>query len=159
MSLVRLLARPMLASAYIGNGIARIKNPDASAETIAPLLNAAKKQFDLPIDPTLVARATGVAQVAAGSLLAIGKYPRLSSAVLVGTYLIDVVGEQLSDGSSASRGTLLTRTSMLGGALLASVDTAGKPGLVWRAQHAAEDLRKNVERSSAKAMNAVGIQS
>ena len=47
------------------------------------------------------------------------------------------------------------RTSMLGGALLASVDTAGQPGLVWRAQHAAEDLRKNIEKTSAKAVDAV----
>jgi hypothetical protein len=47
------------------------------------------------------------------------------------------------------------RSSMLGGALLASVDTAGRPGLMWRAQHAAEDLRKNIEKTSAKAVDAV----
>ena len=76
--------------------------------------------------------------------------------MLVGTYLIDVVGQQLSS-ESASKDSLLAKTSLLGGALLASVDTAGKPGLAWRAQHAAEDLWRNVERTSAKALDTVSL--
>ncbi|GAA4284055.1 hypothetical protein GCM10022261_15860 [Brevibacterium daeguense] len=159
MSLVRLIARPMLASAYIGNGLARVRDPRAAAGSVAPLLNAVKKKVDLPVDAETVARATGAAQIAAGSLLAIGKLPRLSSAVLVCTYLIDAVGEQMSKEASGSRTSLLTKTSLLGGALLASVDTAGKPGLAWRAQHAAEDLWRNVERTSAKALDTVSLPS
>jgi putative oxidoreductase len=158
-SLVRLIARPMLASAYIGNGLARVRNPRAAAGSVAPLLNAVKKKVDLPVDAETVARATGAAQIAAGSLLAIGKLPRLSSTVLVCTYLIDAVGEQMSKEDSSTRTSLLTKTSLLGGALLASVDTAGKPGLAWRAQHAAEDLWRNVERTSAKALDTVSLPS
>nr|WP_272902332.1 DoxX family membrane protein [Brevibacterium daeguense] len=157
--MVRLIARPMLASAYIGNGLARVRDPRAAAGSVAPLLNAVKKKVDLPVDAETVARATGAAQIAAGSLLAIGKLPRLSSAVLVCTYLIDAVGEQMSKEASGSRTSLLTKTSLLGGALLASVDTAGKPGLAWRAQHAAEDLWRNVERTSAKALDTVSLPS
>ncbi|MFB9777205.1 DoxX family protein [Brevibacterium otitidis] len=158
MSLVRLIARPMLASAYIANGISRIKHPQAAADSITPVINAVRKQVDIPVDPELAARATGVAQVAAGSMLAIGKFPRLASTVLVGTYLIDVIGEQLlTPKEERSQTSLLTKTSMLGGALLASVDTAGKPGLAWRVQHAADDLWKNVEKTSAKAMDAVNL--
>lgn len=156
MSLVRFIARPMLASAYIGNGIARVRNPRAAAKSVAPLLSLVKKQIDLPVEAETVARITGAAQVAAGSLLAIGRFPRLSSTVLVGTYLIDVVGQQLSSESS-SKDSVLAKTSLLGGALLASVDTAGKPGLAWRAQHAAEDLWRNVERTSAKALDTVSL--
>lgn len=159
-SLVRFIARPMLASAYIGNGFARVRRPQAAAASVAPLLSLVKKQVDLPVDAETVARVTGAAQVAAGSLLAIGRFPRLSSTVLVGTYLIDVIGQQLSkDSDTPSKNTLLARTSMLGGALLASVDTAGKPGLAWRAQHAAEDLWRNVERTSAKALDTVSLPS
>ncbi|GAA1359746.1 DoxX family protein [Brevibacterium luteolum] len=158
MSLVRLIARPMLASAYIANGVSRIKHPQAATDSITPVINAVKKQVDIPIDAELAARATGVAQVAAGSLLAIGKFPRFSATVLVGTYLIDVIGEQLlTPKEERSQVSLLTKTSMIGGALIASVDTAGKPGLAWRVQHAAEDLRKNVEKTSAKAMDAVNL--
>jgi hypothetical protein len=31
---------------------------------------------------------------------------------------------------------------MLGGLLLAGVDTEGKPGVAWRARHAATDVRR-----------------
>jgi hypothetical protein len=75
---------------------------------------------------------------------------------------MDLAGDALSSGKAqtkeekaARRNELLMRSSMLGGALLASVDTAGRPGLMWRAQHAAEDLRKNIEKTSAKAVDAV----
>ena len=95
-SLVRLIARPMLASAYIANGIVRVKNPDVAASSVEPISKIAKKKFDVEIDPALIARATGVAQVTAGSLLAIGKMPRLSSSILVTTYLLEVVGQQLN---------------------------------------------------------------
>ena len=42
-------------------------------------------------------------------------------------------------------------------ALLASVDTDGKPGLWWRTQHAAEDLWSSVENTSKQAMSALGV--
>lgn len=159
-SLVRLLARPMLASAYIANGVARVKNPKASAGSVAPLLSLVKKNVDIPVDAETAARIAGGAQVAAGALLAIGRFPRISSTILIGTYVLDVVGEQMSKGKldpkeELANGSLLTKTSLLGGALLAAVDTAGRPGLVWRAQHAAEELRDAVERNTAKAIDAV----
>jgi hypothetical protein len=37
-------------------------------------------------------------------------------------------------------------TSILGGLLLAGVDTEGKPGLVWRARRAAKDVRREARR-------------
>ena len=151
-SLVRLVARPMLASAYIGNGISRIKNPQAATGSVKPLVNLCKKKLDVNVDAELVARATGVAQVAAGSMLAIGKFPRLSSSILVSTYLMEVVGQQLNR-ESRSNESFWSKTAILGGALLAAVDTDGKPGLAWRAQHAADKLWTEVERGSAKAID------
>lgn len=152
MSLIRLLARPMLASAYVANGISRARNPHTAAKTVEPVLNAVGDKLPVDVSAATVARATGVAQAGAGVLLAIGKFPRLSASVLVSTYLFDSVGELLVGDEDDGKKTagLLTRTSLLGGALLASVDTAGKPGLAWRAQHAADSLRKEVEKSSAK---------
>lgn len=162
MNPVRLLARPLLASAYIANGVSRVRDPQTSLDSTEAVLTVARKFVDVPVEAATVARATGAAQAAAGALLAIGRFPRAASAVLVGTYVLDLAGSALSRGRAstkeekASRRTeLLQRTSMLGGALLASVDTAGRPGLMWRAQHAAEDLRKNIEKTSAKAVEAV----
>lgn len=164
MSPIRFLARPMLAAGYISNGVDRLRRPEAAAASISPLLNLARKQIDVPIDAPTLARATGAAQVAAGSLLAIGRFPRLSATILVGTYLLDTVGERIASEKTTSKDEkrarserTLIRTSMLGGALLASVDTAGKPGLWWRTQHAAEDLWETVEDTSKQAMSALGV--
>ncbi|MDH5149373.1 DoxX family protein [Brevibacterium casei] len=164
MSPIRLLARPMLAAGYISNGVDRLRHPEAAAASIAPLLAQARKRVEVPLDATTIARATGAAQVAAGSLLAIGRFPRLSASILVGTYLLDTVGERIAAEKATSKEEkrtrlerTLTRTSMLGGALLASVDTAGKPGLWWRTQHAAEDLWSSVENTSKQAMSALGV--
>ena len=41
--------------------------------------------------------------------------------------------------------------SMLGGLLLASVDTVGKPGLAWRARHAAKDARREARHLAGTA--------
>lgn len=164
MSPIRFLARPMLAAGYISNGVDRLRRPEAAAASIGPLLNMARKRIDVPIDTPTLARATGAAQVAAGSLLAIGRFPRVSATILVGTYLLDTVGERIAadkttskDDKRARTERTLIRTSMLGGALLASVDTAGKPGLWWRTQHAAEDLWSSVEDTSKQAMSALGV--
>lgn len=164
MSPIRFIARPMLASGYILNGVDRLRRPDAAAASITPLLTQARKQIDIPLDAATLARATGVAQIAAGSMLAIGRFPRLSATILVGTYLLDTVGERLSAEKATSKEEkksrterTLFRTSMLGGALLASVDTAGRPGLWWRTQHAAEDLWDSVEDTSKQALSALGV--
>ncbi|MDN6528556.1 MAG: DoxX family membrane protein [Brevibacterium sp.] len=164
MSPIRFLARPMLAAGYISNGVDRLRRPEAAAASIGPLLKMARKRVDGPIDAPTLARATGAAQVAAGSLLAIGRFPRVSATILVGTYLLDTVGERIAADKATSKEDkrarterTLIRTSMLGGALLASVDTAGKPGLWWRTQHAAEDLWSSVEGTSKQAMSALGV--
>lgn len=164
MSPIRFLARPMLAAGYISNGVDRLRRPEAAAASIGPLLNMARKRIDVPIDAPTLARATGAAQVAAGSLLAIGRFPRVSATILVGTYLLDTVGERIAaektnskEDKRARTERTLIRTSMLGGALLASVDTAGKPGLWWRTQHVAEDLWSSVEDTSKQAMSALGV--
>jgi hypothetical protein len=36
--------------------------------------------------------------------------------------------------------------SMLGGVLLAGVDTEGKPGVAWRAQRAARDVKREARQ-------------
>ena len=162
MNPVRLLARPLLASAYIANGVARVRDPRASVESTEAVLSTVRRFVDLPVGAETVARASGAAQATAGVLLAIGRFPRAASVVLVSTYVLDLAGDALTSGKAqtkeekaARRNETLMRSSMLGGALLASVDTAGRPGLMWRAQHAAEDLRKNIEKTSAKAVDAV----
>lgn len=160
MSIVRTIARPLLSAAYVSNGMARVKDPHIAATSLEPLLAQVNKQVDVPFSAETLARATGAAQVAAGALLAIGRLPRVSSAILVSTFLLDTFGEQFwKEKDAKTRKDALNRTvtklSLLGGALLASVDTAGKPGLAWRAQHAAEAGIAALERTGRQARREV----
>jgi putative oxidoreductase len=41
--------------------------------------------------------------------------------------------------------------SMLGGLLIAAVDTEGKPGVAWRARHGAHDLRREAKTLAKQA--------
>jgi putative oxidoreductase len=45
--------------------------------------------------------------------------------------------------------------SLAGGLLIAALDTAGKPGLAWRASHAAHDARREATLLGTKVKAAV----
>ena len=81
-------------------------------------------------------------------LFGLGKFSRLSATLLTVISLLNTFVEWRSadistkEGREARRNQLLKNVSLSGGALLASVDTAGKPGLAWRAEHLAADARK-----------------
>ena len=60
-----------------------------------------------------------------------------------------------------SRLHFVKNVSMLGGLLLASVDTDGKPGMAWRARHAATDVRRQAKhlRREAKSQARLAAKS
>jgi uncharacterized membrane protein YphA (DoxX/SURF4 family) len=58
------------------------RKPGARVETAGPTLDAIRKIVPLPKNDELLVRANGAAQAAAGALLALGRFPRISSAVL-----------------------------------------------------------------------------
>ena len=90
MTLVRLAARPLLASMFVVGGLDAIRNAgkkvDAAepvTDRLAPLLQKVFPQ--LTDDPQQLVRINGAAQVGAGLLLASGHFPRLSATVLAAT--------------------------------------------------------------------------
>ncbi|WP_427018548.1 DoxX family protein [Pseudarthrobacter sp. P1] len=148
MSIVRVLARPMLASTFIISGLDRMRHADATAAELAPLLGKAAAALPVQLDEKTLARALGGIQVGAGVLLATGKVSRLAGTVLALTSALNALVEyRTSDGSTKEgkahrRGSLLKNISLTGGALLAAVDTAGRPGLAWRANQLATAGKK-----------------
>src|SRR5215203_7021052 len=87
MTLVRLAARPLLASMFVAGGLDALRNAGKRADAaepvtdrLAPLLQKVFPQ--LTDDPTQLVRINGAAQVGAGLLLASGRCPRLSATVL-----------------------------------------------------------------------------
>jgi len=148
MTFVRFVARPMLASPFITGGYAAMRHPAGRTEAAAPFIARVAGPLHLPNDPELLVRVNGGVMLGAGTLLALGKLPRLSAFALIltlapTTYVGHPFWEEQDPAKRAAQKTQLTKNlSMLGGLLLAMVDTEGRPGLAWRAQHATKDVRR-----------------
>jgi uncharacterized membrane protein YphA (DoxX/SURF4 family) len=157
MTVVRRLARPMLAAVFIQGGIDSLRHPGGRAEAAGPVIHALAEPLHLPDDPELLVRVNAAAMVAAGSMLALGRLPRLSSVVLATslaptTYAGHAFWQEHDPAKRATQSQhFLKNLGLLGGLLLASVDTAGKPGLSWRAQRAAKDARRTASLSKREA--------
>ncbi|APF39836.1 DoxX family protein [Neomicrococcus aestuarii] len=160
MSLVRLAARPMLAAPFIWTGLERLRNPKEAAAQLEGSLNTlasvTPKATVAANQPELVVRVLGGVQVVAGSMFAIGKMPRFSSAILVGTALVNALVDAQSEAPDAEKlPKFLKNIGLAGGVLLASVDTNGNPSLAWRAQHLAADAKKSIEKTNAQVSQAL----
>jgi putative oxidoreductase len=153
MTLVRLAARPLLASMFLVGGLDALRNAgkrvDAAepvTDKLAPLLRKAIPQ--LPEDPTSLVRINAAAQVGSALLLASGRLPRTSATILAATLVPTTAAghrfweEKDPQRKAQQRIHFFKNASMLGGLLLAAVDTEGKPGIAWRARRAAADVRR-----------------
>lgn len=159
MTVTRLIARPMLASMFVVGGVNALKNastlgPAAQpvADKVVPLAQKAVPQAPIPTDATTLVRINAVAQIAAAAALATGRAPRLASTVLAASLVpTTVAGHRFweeSDPATKSNQKVhfFKNISMMGGLLLAGVDTEGKPGLAWRARRAASDAKREARQ-------------
>ncbi|MDV8146457.1 DoxX family protein [Arthrobacter sp. B10-11] len=157
MSFVRILARPMLASSFVLAGLDKLKNADDTATQLSPVLRRAADSLPFETNEKVLARVIGGTQVGAGVLFALGKSARLAATVLAVISALNAFVEWRSaditskEGRDARRNQLLKNVTLTGGVLLASVDTAGKPSLAWRAEHLAADARKGASHLAADA--------
>ena len=155
--LVRRIARPLLASVFIAAGVDALRNPSARTKQTAHLLDQVPTPEAVPNDPDLIVRTNGAVLVGGGLLLATGKFPRLAStllaASLVPTTAIEHAFWEESDPErrSAQQSLFLKNVGLLGGLLLATVDTECKPGLVWRAQNVSKLTRREARHAKATA--------
>ncbi len=162
MSLVRLVARPLLASLFVWAGVKTLMRPDPQvaksepvAERIKPALQKAPVQ--LPTDTkTLVMINAGV-HVAGGTMLALGFFPRVAALVLAGSMVPTTVAGhpfwEYDDPAQRNNQTthFLKNVSITGGLLIAAADTQGRPGLAWRAKHASTDAKRAAKMARREA--------
>src|SRR5277367_1570242 len=153
--LIRRIARPLLSVAFIGQGVDSLRNPSSAAEAAAPAVGGLQALPDpvgssIPSDPRTFAQINAAVQIGGGLLLATGKLPRLASAALAFTVLPANLGAHMfwneidPEAKARKRQQFLTDLSLLGGLMIASADTAGKPSLGWRRRRAAERLSDRV---------------
>ena len=145
----------MLASMFVVGGVNSLKNAEGAAQAakpvtdrMVPLAQKAAPNVPIPTDPKTWVRINAGVHIVAGLALATGRAPRISSLALAATMVPTTVAghpfwEERDPATKANqRIHFFKNVSMLGGLLLAGVDTEGKPGLAWRAKHAATDVRR-----------------
>jgi uncharacterized membrane protein YphA (DoxX/SURF4 family) len=79
---VRVVARILTGSTYVMLGADALRTPGKRPEIAAATLAAIRKVVPLPADDSLVVQANAAVQVGAGTLLALGRMPRLSALAL-----------------------------------------------------------------------------
>lgn len=169
-----MVARPMLSAMFLAGGVNALRHADQVAQRAKPvtdrLTEAAGKvapTAPIPRDPKTLVRVNAAAQIAAGLSLATGRVPRISAAVLAASLVPTTAAghryweEPDPTMRAQQRLHFLKNVSMLGGLLLASVDTEGKPGVAWRAKHAVSDVRREAKhlRREAKAQARLAAKS
>jgi uncharacterized membrane protein YphA (DoxX/SURF4 family) len=153
--LIRRIARPLLSVAFIGQGVDSLRNPSSAAEAAAPAVGGLQALPDpigssIPSDPRTFAQINAAVQIGGGLLLATGKMPRIASAALAFTVLPANLGAHMfwieadKQLKAQKRREFLSDLSLLGGLMIASADTAGRPSLGWRGRRAAEGLSERV---------------
>ncbi|MEV0297744.1 DoxX family protein [Nocardia sp. NPDC050710] len=149
--LLRRLARPLLATTFIVDGVDTLLHPQPRAKAAAALVQQGERSLPdniaakLPADPGVLVQVNAITQVSAGVLLALGRAPRLASLALAATVVPATVTEQDfwaetdPDRKVAKRTAFLKDVSLLGGLMIAAADTAGKPSLGWRGRRTAHN--------------------
>ena len=161
MSLVRRIARPMLASMFVAGGVDQLKRPAAKSEVAGPVVEKVAPLLRLPEDTELLVRANGVVMVGAGTMLALGRFPRLSATLLAATLVPTTVAahryweEEDPEVRAQQRIQFLKNLGLLGGVLLAAVDTEGRPGLAYRAHLASESAQRTARTTKREAQHKV----
>jgi len=153
--LIRRIARPMLSAVFISRGVDALRSPKPAADAARPTLEGLSKLPDpvgtnVPSDAEKVARINAAVQIGGGLLLASGKLPRVASAALALTVVPGSLGghtfwsETDPQRKADERRAFLTDVSLIGGLIIAAVDTEGKPSLGWRGRRAAHKVSEAV---------------
>jgi uncharacterized membrane protein YphA (DoxX/SURF4 family) len=165
--LLRRLARPLLASSFVYDGVQAALHPaehaTAAREGSALVTERLGRPALSDAQVTLLVRAHGVATALAGLALALNKAPRTAALTLAAlTAPLAAVnqpftskGEERSDKSAK----FMRNLGSIGAALIAGADLEGRPGMSWRVQHArksaARSTSKVAQKTAAKAGSAV----
>ncbi|MEH3033784.1 MAG: DoxX family protein [Aeromicrobium erythreum] len=127
MTVLRTVARPLLASMFVYGGVNAVRHASAMGPKAKPVADQLGKQ-GYSVSPENLVRINGAVHVVAGAALATGRFPRLSAFVLAGTLApTTAVGHQFwneTDPGARQNQTIhfLKNLSMIGGLLMSTLD-------------------------------------
>ncbi|MQA34027.1 DoxX family protein [Modestobacter roseus] len=161
--LVRRIARPLLAAPFVFGGVSTLRNPQSRVPGATPIVEQlseiADKQLpvEVPKDVEQWVKVNAGVQVGAATLFALGRFPRFTALTLA-TSLVPttLAGHRFWEHEDPKErfgqtSNFLKNAGMLGGLLLAAVDTEGKPSVGWRARRSAEKAVHGAEASYERA--------
>ncbi len=161
--LVRRIARPLLASSFIYGGIDTLRNPQSRVPGARPVVDTIAGAADgqlpvqVPRDVEQWVRVDAGIKVGAASLFALGKLPRLSALVMAGSIVpTTLAGHRFWEHEDPEErfgqlANFLKNAGLLGGLLIAAVDTEGRPSVGYRARSAAKRAARSTEKSYQQA--------
>jgi putative oxidoreductase len=147
----------MLSTMFVYGGINSLRNAEFVAERSKPvtskitdLINTSGPALPFKVDDKMLVRADGALKTLAGLALATNRQPRIAAFILATSLApTSVAGHRFweeTDPKVKANQTIhfLKNISLMGGLLLASVDTAGKPSVAWRVRRQARKLGEHV---------------
>ena len=145
----------MLSAVFISRGVESLRSPKPAADATRQTLEGLSKLPDpvgtnVPSNAETVAKVNAAVQIGGGLLLATGRFPRVASIALAASVVPGSLGghafwnEADPQRKAEERKAFITDISLLGGLIIAAVDTEGKPSLGWRGRRAAHKVSEAV---------------
>jgi putative oxidoreductase len=151
MSGLRAVARPMLASIFVVQGLDTLRHPERVAGKAAAVTGPlAQRVPAVPAEPEEAVRLNGAVQAVAGTTLGLGIMPRVSALVLAGTLVPTTLAGHpfwtIEDPVERKQQRIhfLKNLTILGGLLIAALDTEGSPSLAWRRRKASRSASRHL---------------
>lgn len=144
----------MLGTIFMVGGVRAMTDPHRLVprakpvtDRVVPLLEKTDRR--LPTDPATLVRLNGAVQAGAGALM-LTRFSRPAAFVLAGSMVPTTVAGHpfwAMDSKAESRAhqtQFLKNLAIMGGLVLAGLDTEGRPGIAWRTRRATKDARHRV---------------
>lgn len=151
----------MLASIFLFGGLDALRHPESKAPAAQQLLGDHAQDVPLVQTSSQLVRLDAAVKIGAGLALSLNRAPRLAALALAASLVpTTLAGHRFWDETdpkqrAAAQIHFAKNASILGGLLLASVDTEGRPSAGWRTRRAIADAAHTVAESGAAANHAL----
>lgn len=129
MNAVRTVARPMMGGIFVLAGLDVLANPEPRIKLVSSFVERVAELVPaVPRDPATAVTLNALVHVAAGTMLAVGLFPRLAAFSLAGSMVPTTLGAhrfwEFTDPTQRSmqRTHFLKNTAIMGGLLIAALD-------------------------------------
>lgn len=156
---IRAIARPLVAAPFVVAGIETLRDPQARAEQVAPVIKPLADRVSwLPSkDPETLVRMQAALSLGAGALLSLGRFQRLAALVLAAQLVPELLTEHRfwreddPERRAAERSRLLTTAGLCGALLLAGTAPGGRRRPVKAVRTGAREARLQAALAKAEA--------